>query len=394
MSSPVGRYYPAFDGLRALIVFMVFIHHYYGWRLTKMEGAWIGVDISFVLSGFLITGILYDSKAVEHCLRNFYIRRSLRILPLFYGVWILIAVLNLKFHWDWTLAWVFWPANLGNFARFIFFTRANVLHMDILRSCAAAPRWLPYVYIGHFWSLAVEEQFYLFWPFIVLRCKSQRQLIHVCLCFIAGAFLLRLLLAILVSEALLRAELIQRLSVTRIDSQIWGGLLALLLRTSAKAWLSANRTRLTVGAMLLFCGTTLLRTQGYAPHLVLAATYTVIPVLAAVLIHECTHAEGTIARCFNVLILRRLGIISYGFYVFHDLPHGFYYYVASHTPYLQRTPELSTAMIALPSTIVISLISWRYIETPLLRVKKRWSPPAQKSHASLTDADRQPLVTL
>src|ERR1700722_7833144 len=95
------RFYPALDGLRAIAVLMVFYQHYYPNFRMGLNWGWAGVDIFFVLSGFLITGILYDTQNAAHRFRNFYVRRTLRIFPLYYGVLLLALLLTPLLHWTW-----------------------------------------------------------------------------------------------------------------------------------------------------------------------------------------------------------------------------------------------------------------------------------------------------
>ena len=78
------------------------------------------MDLFFVLSGFLITGILYDTRNTQHRFRNFYVRRTLRIFPLYYGLLIVGLLLTPIFHWIWHPVWILWPLYLGNYGRFIW----------------------------------------------------------------------------------------------------------------------------------------------------------------------------------------------------------------------------------------------------------------------------------
>ena len=142
----------------------------------------LGVDLFFVLSGFLITGILYEARNKPHYFRNFYMRRLLRIFPLYYGV----------------LALVFFVAPLiplfeGPTLDSLLDRQAWAWLYGINIYLAGHGEW-SFSYLNHFWSLAVEEHFYLFWPLVVfLLARHPRTLITVCLTISFGAMLARVI---------------------------------------------------------------------------------------------------------------------------------------------------------------------------------------------------------
>ncbi len=150
---------PAFDGLRGIAVLAVIFCHlsdYYPEQNAVkvfLHAGWCGVDLFFVLSGFLITGILLDTRAAQNYFRAFYARRVLRIFPVYYAT--LLSVL--------TIAHFFPKLNsvlpIAHDRIFYFFYLNN--WWPLLKDS-----WHANI-IGHFWSLAVEEQFYLVWPFLV-----------------------------------------------------------------------------------------------------------------------------------------------------------------------------------------------------------------------------------
>lgn len=154
-----NTFYPALDGLRGVAFLMVFGVHY----LSLAWGA-SGVNVFFVLSGFLITGILFDSRDDRFRVYNFYLRRTLRIFPLFYGLFVFLLVSTPLLHWRWNRYWLFWPLYLGNFLHFAS-PVAQVPHTALQLAAdghltsARFPR--SELYLGHLWSLCVEEQFYL-----------------------------------------------------------------------------------------------------------------------------------------------------------------------------------------------------------------------------------------
>jgi peptidoglycan/LPS O-acetylase OafA/YrhL len=94
-------FYPALDGMRAIAFLLVFGQHY-----LQIPWGWAGVDLFFVLSGFLITGILFDSRDDPFRVRNFYVRRTLRIFPLYYGIMLALLVLQPFAHWQWNWRWM------------------------------------------------------------------------------------------------------------------------------------------------------------------------------------------------------------------------------------------------------------------------------------------------
>ena len=149
-------YYPALDGMRAIAVLMVMVTHFLPKRLPF---GWMGVQIFFVLSGFLITGILFDTRATRHRWRNFYVRRTLRIFPLYYGLIFLVLLVIV-----WTRSkvpgvfslWLFYGQNF-------FWLVDRGMHPDAVLTSDGHLIAI----IGHLWSLAVEEQFYLVWPIVV-----------------------------------------------------------------------------------------------------------------------------------------------------------------------------------------------------------------------------------
>src|SRR4051812_8053988 len=181
-------HFPGLDGLRGLAILMVMILHFGGTTEQGMSGlnlwfsritgaGWCGVDLFFVLSGFLITGILYDAKGTPGGLRNFYARRVLRIFPLYYATLIVLFVIlpllapgpnpgldKVALHQGWL--WLY----LSNFAA--VFIGDHTFAAGLVQA-------------GHFWSLAIEEQFYLVWPLIVLTLRRET-LINICVAVIVG----------------------------------------------------------------------------------------------------------------------------------------------------------------------------------------------------------------
>src|SRR4051794_24796932 len=225
VSAAAGRsHWPALDGLRGTAILAVLVCHYSALlpqspAVGTLQIGWAGVDLFFVISGFLITGILLDARGTPNYFRNFYARRVLRIFPLYYGI---LAVTLLSM---------------------LAVRLATAPHGDAgLRQLWAAQPWL-WTFTVNFWmplqptwnrwaeiviplwSLSVEEQFYLVWPLVVWR-SSDRALIRTCLAVMVGVLFLRLVLtAIRVDWFALYT-----MTPTRADALAAGALVAVLLR--------------------------------------------------------------------------------------------------------------------------------------------------------------------
>jgi peptidoglycan/LPS O-acetylase OafA/YrhL len=367
--------YPALDGFRAIAVLMVFGQHYYlnTHPISAMNWGWVGVDLFFVLSGFLITGILFDTRDQAHQFHNFYVRRTLRIFPLYYGILILILVSQPILHWDWNWKFWVWPLYLGNYARFISSYRALG---DFQTSGAFLGHGIT-LYLGHFWSLCVEEQFYLIWPFVVYIVSDRIKLRDICVIVCSFCLIARVLCALYLPEHYITAEILYRITPLRADALLFGGLVALMMRGPE----AANLTRLArpalgafVAGFAVFEATyKLFNHHAYRPvpgaPILDTVGYTLIDIFAAILILVIIQPGGLLFKLFTIKPLRKLGQVSYGFYVFHDIPHMFYAYLAirlAHSPHL-------TIPIAFCCTLVLSFLSFRYFEAPFLRLKERYT---------------------
>ena len=194
-STPAGpnlrMHLPALDGVRGLAVLMVLLFHFVGdvppsgsvermiVGVTKY-GAF-GVELFFVLSGFLITGILYDTHDGRYYFRNFYMRRLLRIFPLYYGVLALVFLVAPLI-----------PRLRGPTLDYLLDRQAWAWLYAVNIYIARQGEW-SFSYLNHFWSLAIEEHFYFFWPLVVFAlARKPRVLITVSLAIALGAMLARL----------------------------------------------------------------------------------------------------------------------------------------------------------------------------------------------------------
>ena len=219
---------PRADGLRGLAVVLVLVHHLMPWQaigLHEIPIGWVGVDLFFVLSGFLITGILVDAKQSRHYFRNFYVRRMLRIFPLYYGV-LIILFFVLPIGLRPAMRHLHFSSGADNpIGRYFTVQRHQIWLWIYLQNIFN--RWLhvDWAFCNHFWSLAVEEHSYLVWPVLIWLC-DRRGAIRACISLVLLALALRFLI-------LSQRSYFDPYTFTpcRIDSLAIGGLTALLIRS-------------------------------------------------------------------------------------------------------------------------------------------------------------------
>lgn len=384
-------FYPALDGLRALAFLMVFFQHY-----LSAPWGWTGVDVFFVLSGFLITGILFDTRNDPHRIRNFYVRRTLRIFPLYYGVMLFILALTPLVHWKITWAWMVWPAYLGNYARFFHpYKYLSPLQMlaDFQPTGTLAGHHIK-LFLGHFWSLCVEEQFYLFWPWMVFGVRDRKRLAWLCALSLPVCLALRIVARHLLPHWTLHNEILYRVTPFRLDALLLGGLLALLLRGPHRDRYLRLARRLFPAAAAILLLVLLVRPGSLSLHHLQSYKYpswsytwglSAVDIVAGLSILTAIQTDTVVFRVFNLRPLRWLGRISYGAYVLHDIPHLIYRYLSTmivgnlaagrglglHATYVAST--FLTAAIALPATMVLAWLSYRFFESPFLNLKERWT---------------------
>ena len=330
---------PHLDALRTLAVAGVIVTHTTTFR-GKLLGTY-GVTLFFVLSGFLITGILLKCRdqAIAHkhrrihLLKQFYARRFLRIFPLYYLVL--------------TVFWLSGYAPVRDYAGWFFGYLSNFrMHEPAL--------W--YSYLGHFWSLAVEEQFYLVWPWVVLWTPPR----HLCRLTLAVVALGPLSRGVGAAAGMSRAELwISTLSC--LDALGIGALLAV---ARAQGWFEPlRRAALTYGiaALLLLLASRLLEFPVASQ-----ALWSLGPaLLSAWLVASASHGfSGIIGRIASWPALLWIGTISYGVYVYHMLV-----LLVVHKT-LHSIPGLLLPLLVTSLTVGVAALSWYAFERPINNLKK------------------------
>ncbi len=348
------RHFGSLDGLRAIALSSVLVHHYTpvlfhgGTRLrdvlkTILDLGGLGVDLFFALSGFLITGILYDSLGRKDFFRRFYWRRSLRIFPAY-------ALFLLPF--------LFVPHLFQNLSRWWF-----VLY---LRNWAG-PDPVSDGWLGHLWSLAVEEQFYIFWAVAVWLCpKRHLAKLIVLLCFSALIFR-----GAMIAAGFSRYDQI-RFTPARADGLLLGGLVAV-------AWRRYSWPKVQTAAR--YCA--MVSAVGFAGILIGFGSLEnhvaelILPSLSAIFFASCVAVSLTRRSVLQSPVLAHVAKYSYAMYLWHLVPYMFGQVVLAEAEHASPTAAQVVKAAFIPVlfalTYLLARISWATVEEPLLRLKDRFS---------------------
>jgi peptidoglycan/LPS O-acetylase OafA/YrhL len=353
---------PELDSLRGLAILGVLFLHGFFWQYSRFnftgwsrkfliatQPGWLGVNLFFVLSGFLITGILLDSRNRPRYYSRFYTRRALRILPAYYSLLLLLAILHQASASFLGLSFVY-LANLTN----LFGVPADY---------------------GPLWSLAVEEHYYIMWPAVVRKLTPRNVAIAS--------------IAICVASPLLRMAAFHYGYTTGLGWYTWfvadglamGSLLAVVLRSSLARTQIARLCALCFMVALILAGAgarfgilTMQRTLGAALQ------YTVIHIFfAALLILFLLLGTSAHQRWVNRLTLQFFGYISYGLYLIHLLVFRIYDKIGRHYwPQLQPSSEhfelvVLRFLVAGGLAVGLAYLSRTYFENPFLKLKDRWT---------------------
>ena len=363
------KYLQPLDGIRGLAILMVICCHAFesnyqtGGLLVRFVGflfyyGHFGVDLFFVLSGFLITGILFDSLGDSGFFRKFYARRALRIFPLYYGVLLVLFVLTHPLHLHWgSMGW-------------LLLTYLQNLHPYAISNFAPGSG----IGLYHFWSLAVEEQFYLVWPAVVFFVRGKRGLLVTTLAASAGALLLRLSLL----AGGVPAIDIHVTTICRADSLLLGGSLAMLYRS--RSWprvLQVAPWGFLSAAIIVVTSIFLIESR-VALHPLLGrfwmsgVRYSVLALGFACLIAWSLRPKSMCQWVFQLKWLRFLGKYSYGIYVLHVLALSVFA-LPLRAAILQATHSKLLAVVvagvvSLSIGILAAYVSYLY-EKPFLRLK-------------------------
>lgn len=360
------RHIPGLDGLRGLAILMVMFGHFIvvGKNLVPgnpvhrfFQSGYLGVDFFFVLSGFLITGILIDSKHRKPYFQVFYWRRALRIFPLYYG---LLAISWL------TVLWIT-PGDratlTGHDSPAWFWLYASNIGMACKGTWLESPTWIG---LGHFWSLAVEEQFYLVWPLLVYLLPV-KWLERLCIVLVAASPFVFHPLAELIGNVPAYVSTLGRLGVLAA-----GAWLAVLWRKEG-VWPVLSRHFTWIAAI---SGLLLLLERSVVPMLS-GVESTIVLVFGSALVGMAVNGNGCVSGpFFKSAILRWFGKYSYGIYVYHHALKPLWMHFLwdkSIVPWAGTgwTATLVYTAAATALSLVLAWLSWRFFEAPLLAFKDR-----------------------
>jgi peptidoglycan/LPS O-acetylase OafA/YrhL len=362
---------PELDGVRGIAIGMVLIYHLYGssvmttpgsplaYAMTATRLTWSGVDLFFVLSGFLIGGILLDNREATNYFRTFYVRRFFRIVPIYFLCLTTLYVLMRT-------------VEHGAAPRFSFLLTAKMLpwapHFFFVQNFWMAARNYN-GFLGITWSLAVEEQFYLTLPFLIRVLNTQR-LIKVVCAVILGAPILRTALYLLWPG---HSWAGMSLLPCRADSLLLGVLGAIIVRSPRwKECLRRNRTAMRVGLVAFGVSLPVLIKFAHYQHgfgiQSWGFTWLALSYLCFIL-YGLIFREGRISGLLRCRPLRWLGTVAYGAYLYHAFVlwavFGFFY---ASWPRIENLPELGVSFLVIALILVLCQISWVFVEKPLIQL--------------------------
>jgi peptidoglycan/LPS O-acetylase OafA/YrhL len=359
------------DGLRGVAVMMVMALHVFkannqtpsrviNFIYALIHSGWMGVDLFFVLSGFLITRILYSTQRDPRYLKNFYARRFLRIFPLYYGVIAVLVALEPFLHlhlWRALPYYLTYTANLRPSGPIRFY--------DVPGNA---------IVISHFWSLQIEEQFYLVWPFVLALLRTRWNIVAGAAVGCAGAFALRCYFVIHAAH-FANEYWAYAFTPCRIDSLLIGGTLAMLWFSNAKAKL-IQWAPLTFSLCVLVLAADGVVRREFEPigdPFLLTIGFTLVAVAGAALI-VLVLSRDFFRKKFEGNVLCWLGRYSYGIYVFHFI--WIYFLMETlrrHIVAVSHSKGLTvviSGLVLMVITILTAYTSYELYEKKLLRLKR------------------------
>lgn len=364
---------PSLDGLRALSIFLVLFDHAahslspditHNWLYTILSNSDLGVRIFFVISGYLITRLLLEEteRNGKINLKKFYIKRVLRIFPVFYLFILVIVLMNIivgdVFYWtDILIAGTF----LWNMKSLIQPGRNDYGDTGSWRN-PGRDGWL---LLGHFWTLAMEEQFYLIWPFVMKKVHSHKKLIRICIAIMLLMPLVRVAAYFLLPQA--RGQ-INAMIFTSCDTLLIGSAAALIEKTRFKEKfiriLSDPRV-VALSIVAIFIISPFLQNRfGGTYKLTIGITITNVGILSLLL--WSIYKENAWFRFLNLKPIMVIGVLSYSIYIWQQLfffgeVEWLYLTFGDYKFYLNQFPQ-NIFLIALVSSASYYLYERRFLK--------------------------------
>ena len=353
---------PALDGIRGLAISLVlcwhflfsplrgiFPHHHYVSKAIELgRFTWSGVDLFFVLSGFLIGGILLDASRSPSYFSTFYVRRAYRIIPLYF----VIIMLNVA---------VFTRYGGSQVGSGILY---YVLFLQNIRM-AATDSFGPFG-LGMTWSLAVEEQFYLSLP-LVVRILSRRILWRVLLVAVVAAPVLRVLAVHFLKMTWVATYV---LMPCRADALCLGVLIAIALRSPSVWKTILAHKKYLYAALGLASGVCLWMLIGHFEPFTLqlfGLEYSLFAIVYSLLLTS-TLLSASLSSLFSFGPLRFMGVIAYGLYLFESVVDFLFHRLLLHfDPKSGIVLYCVAPILAILATVALAATTWKYFEKPLVK---------------------------
>jgi peptidoglycan/LPS O-acetylase OafA/YrhL len=344
---------PGLDGLRAIAVLAVIAYHLgFGWA----NGGLLGVGVFFTLSGYLITDLLLDEQdrlgALQ--LKEFWLRRARRLLPALFSMLAVVVIWAALLH----------PSELSSLRSYVLAAAVYVSNWSSIAWSAsyAASSSQPSP-LGHLWSLAVEEQFYLLWPFLLwLGLRFVRPRHRLAGVTMALAIVSTILMAVLYQPGYDPTRVYEGTD-TRAAGLLIGAALAMVWPSrKLKADITLSHRRVIDGAGIIGLGiiAILIWQTGFYSAFLYRGGILLLSVATALVVAACAHPAGWLGKVLGLGPLRWLGVRSYGIYLWH-------YPIIVFTTAFNHTPTVQLALIQLGAIFAVAALSWRFIEDPIRR---------------------------
>jgi peptidoglycan/LPS O-acetylase OafA/YrhL len=369
---PDAGFIPTLDGLRGIAIILVMLHHFTYYRPTSGIDAqiasvlffgWAGVDLFFVLSGFLITGILLDTRDSKRYFTTFYARRTLRIFPLYYLVLFVAFVVLPKF-----------PAVHAVVSGEVALLPPQWPYWLYLTNVSIADRGWAHGWVDVAWSLAIEEHFYLVWP-LVIWWSPPRLVVLLCAVILVAEPIAR----VFARETFLPSLSIYVLTWFRLDGLALGALLALAQRRGLLPLLDRSVPIVVIAGVAGIVACTILGGHTWWWNRWMQQYgYSLIAITAGAMLVSAINrpADSLWPRMLSAGWLRAFGKYSYGLYLIHlPVMRTTREYIFDPLEYQTIAPWSAQLLFygaAAAPSFALAWLSWRLFEAPILRLKARF----------------------